>query len=262
MEYQNLVKSNPPPFVQTYVNVGHGSPVVLLNGLFGNLSMWQPLVEHLKKDFRVIVPRLPIFDLPIQHNSMKHLTKVLHEFIEWNQLTNVTLVGHAVGGQLALFYAHHHPDKIDKLILTGSSGLIDHAPIDNTLEQKEINYDFISTKVQLAFYDRPEEAAKLAQEIYLQVQNIPKRLAISSFVRSSRQSSVSSFLSQLKIPVQLIWGLQDQVSPPEIALHFHDLLPNAEVKFINLCGHLPMVEQPKEFNSAVSGFLNNQTFSK
>jgi 2-hydroxy-6-oxonona-2,4-dienedioate hydrolase len=262
MEYQNLVKSNPPPFVQTYVNVGHGSPVVLLNGLFGNLSMWQPLVEHLKKDFRVIVPRLPIFDLPIQHNSMKHLTKVLHEFIEWNQLTNVTLVGHAVGGQLALFYAHHHPDKIDKLILTGSSGLIDHAPIDNTLEQKEINYDFISTKVQLAFYDRPEEAAKLAQEIYLNVRNIPQRLAISSFVRSSLQSSVSSFLSQLTMPIQLIWGLQDTVSPPEVALHFHDLLLHAEVKFIDRCGHFPMMEQTDEFNNAVSGFLKGRTMSK
>lgn len=106
-----IVQNKQAPFVQTYINVGTGKVVILLNGLFGNLRIWQPLVEHLKKDYRVIVPRLPLSDLRIQHTNLKYLVNVLHEFIEWNQLANVTLVGHAVGGQLALFYAHHHPDR-------------------------------------------------------------------------------------------------------------------------------------------------------
>ncbi len=251
----NASNVTPPLFGQTYLNLGKGDVVILLNGLFGNLGIWRPLADHLEKDFNVIVPRLPLFDLPSQHTNLKYLVSVLHEFIEWNQLTNVSIVGHAVGGQLAILYARHHPDNVNRLVLSGSSGLFEYDQLEEANDSQEINYEFVSKKVKSAFYNQSDEVTRLTQEIYLNVHNIPKRLAISSFVRSSLHSSVSSFLGQLTIPIQLIWGLQDKVSSPQVALHFHDLLPNAQLRFIDKCGHLPMIEQAQQFNETVWKFL-------
>ena len=94
-----MKKINPPLYNQTYVNTGNGPVVILLHGLFGNFGLWKKTVHALNERYHVIVPRFPIFDLPLQNTNVKYLVKVLEEFIEWNQLKNVTLVGHAIGGQ-------------------------------------------------------------------------------------------------------------------------------------------------------------------
>lgn len=69
---------------------------------------------------------------------------------------------------------------------------------------------------------------------------------------------MTAFLRMLKLPVLLLWGLQDKITPPEVALKFHDLLPNATVKFVDQCGHLPMVERPDDYVRHVLSFLDGQ----
>ncbi|HEV8512103.1 MAG TPA: alpha/beta hydrolase, partial [Cyclobacteriaceae bacterium] len=91
-----MKKINAPLYNQTYVNTGNGPVVILLHGLFGNFSLWKKTVDALTDKYHVIVPRFPIFDLPVHNTNIKYLVRVLEEFIEWNELTNVTLVGHAI----------------------------------------------------------------------------------------------------------------------------------------------------------------------
>ncbi|MFM7487166.1 MAG: alpha/beta fold hydrolase [Cytophagales bacterium] len=112
-----------PTYHQTYIDTGNGPTVILLHGLFGNIKQWSSVIEALSKNHRVIVPRLPIFDSVTVPTNITQLVRVLHEFIEWHQLSNVTLVGHAVGGQLALFYANQHPAHVERLVLVSSNGL-------------------------------------------------------------------------------------------------------------------------------------------
>jgi len=252
---------NPPLYNQTYINVGNGPVVILLHGLFGNLGMWKPVIEALKNDYQVIVPRLPLFELPIENTTVKYLTKVLHDFIDWNQLTDVTLVGHALGGQVALLYTHLNPQNVYKLILSGSSGLMEKSPFLDVGMQIN-SYDFVQDNVENAFYQKEHASDKLIDEIFIVVQNIPKRLVIGSMARSSKHTNVSSFLYKIEHPVLLVWGLQDKISPPESALHFHDLLPNSEIKFIDECGHLPMVEQAEHFNRHLLNFLKESNALK
>ena len=242
-------------FHQPYIDEGKGSVVILLHGLFGNINLWMPVVEELKKTHRVIIPRFPLFDLPIAQTNLSFLVRVLHDFIEWHQLSYVTLVGHAVGGQVALFYAHQHPDAVEKIVLVGSSGLIDQNPVDDSRASHPTNFHFISEKVRNAFYQEVPEVENLTRSIYETVQSLPKRMVLTSLVKSSLHSKVASFLGKLELPVLLIWGLQDKITPPEVALHFHDLLKNAEVKFIDQCGHVPMIEQTEKFNQYLYQFL-------
>src|SRR4051812_24588270 len=109
-----------PKYSQSFIDVGEGAPVLLLHGMFGNLSMWKCTIESLKKNFRVIVPRVPLFDLPGEPTNVKELSTHLRDFIEWHRLSHVSLVGHGVGGQLALAYAAEHPRKVNKIVVTGT----------------------------------------------------------------------------------------------------------------------------------------------
>src|SRR4051794_35315422 len=107
---------------QTYIDKGKGEPIILLHGLFGNLSNWKSVVDHFSKNYRVVIPRLPIFDVPQHQANLEKLSVVLDEFLDWHQLSDVTLVGNSLGGHLALLYALRKPENVKRLILTGSSG--------------------------------------------------------------------------------------------------------------------------------------------
>ena len=251
-----MKKTNPPLYNQTYVNTGVGPMVIFLHGLFGNFGLWKKTVDALKDKYRVIVPRFPIFDLPIQNTNIKYLVKVLEEFIEWNQLTNVTLVGHAIGGQVALLYTYTHPTIVERLVLTGSAGLFENSNFDEVTPSEINDYGFIQEKVREAFYEPEVAPSHFVEEIYNTVQNIPMRLTIGSFIRSSKKNSVTYFLNKIDHPILLLWGLEDRITPPEVAMHFHDFLQNSEIKFIQRCGHVPMVENPEEFNKHLLNFLN------
>jgi len=62
-------------------------------------------------------------------------------------------------------------------------------------------------------------------------------------------------LHKINIPVALIWGKDDKITPPEVAVEFNQLLPDSELHWIDKCGHAPMMERPEEFNRVLKGFL-------
>jgi pimeloyl-ACP methyl ester carboxylesterase len=64
-------------------------------------------------------------------------------------------------------------------------------------------------------------------------------------------------LNQIKIPTLLIWGKNDTVTPPFVAEEFHKLIPHSQLKFIDKCGHAPMMEVPGEFNDLLDSFLQS-----
>lgn len=247
------MNNKPKPFyTQAYIDRGTGHPVVLLHGLFGNISMWRSVVRDLEDQYRVIIPRLPIFDLPVQYVNIEYMTDVLHEFLDWHQLGNVTLVGHEAGGQIALMYAHRYPQNLDRLVLSGSTGLLDRIHLDTD----EVDYDFVTEKVKDGFYDDALVTGNLINRVYATLQQPSSRYAIENIMKPSEQNDVRSFLSSINIPVLLLWGAEDRITPVHAAYHFHDLLPNAELRIIGACGHLPVVEQPQLFNEYLLSFLN------
>jgi 2-hydroxy-6-oxonona-2,4-dienedioate hydrolase len=243
-----------PLYSQAYVNVGQGHPVILLHGLFGNLAMWRPTISALRHTHRVIVPRLPLFELPIHRANINYLVEVLHEFLNWHQLDPVTLVGTDIGGQLALEYANRFPEQVKRVIISGSSGLFENLPALDKDERED--YDNVKDYVRSAFYKHEIVKDAIVDKVYRTVNTSAKNLQISAFVKASQKNRMSHFLYRLNKPVLIVWGLQDKITPPEVALHFHDLLPNGRVKFIDECGHLPMVEKPFDYNQALLNFLN------
>lgn len=252
---EQLNGANPPVYNQSYLTTGKGQAVILLHGLFGNLAMWKSTVDALKSTCKVVIPRLPVFDLPFQHNNLESQVNALHEFLTWNKLRDVILVGHAMGGQLALMYACHHPGNTQKVVLTGSAGFFENSAFMEENLSGLNDFEEVHAKAQEAFF-KSEVPVGLVEDMYATIKNISKPTTLYSRTQSSHNRSVESLLNKLDHPVLLLWGLEDRITPPEVAFHFHDFLLNSEIRFINECGHVPMVDQPEKFNQSLVQFIN------
>ena len=245
-----------PTYNQAYIDTGEGHAVILLHGLFGNLAMWRSTIFGLQQNYRVIVPRLPLFDIPIHRANVGTLVQILHDFLDWRELTDVTLVGTDIGGQIALCYAYEHPERVRKIVLSGSSGLFEKFPPDENDFSKD--FDSVHDHVLEAFHKKDLVTPNLVDRVYKTINTSSKELHITFLSQSSKKTDISRLLSRLKVPVLLVWGLQDKITPPEVALQFHDLLKFGSVKFINECGHLPMIEKPELYVGYIKSFLTEQ----
>ena len=100
-------------------------------------------------------------------------------------------------------------------------------------------------KVQEVFFDPKVATKPLVDEVYEAVNNRSKLIKILAFAKSAIRHNMAKDLPKIKIPICLIWGKNDIVTPPHVANEFHKLLPNSDLYWIDKCGHSPMWEHPK-----------------
>lgn len=236
-----------------YLDEGSGEPLVLLHGLFGALSNFQPLVEYFRHHYRVIVPILPLLEMDILHTSVGGLAKFVHKFLELKDLNEVHLLGNSLGGHVALVHTLKHPERIKSLILTGSSGLFENGMGDSY--PKRGDYEYIRKKTELTFYDPKTATKELVDEVYSITNNRLKAIKIIALAKSAIRNNLGEELSQIKQPTLLVWGNNDTITPPFVGREFNKLIPNSELYFVDKCGHAPMMEVPDEFNAILHKFL-------
>jgi len=237
-----------------YVESGKGETLVLLHGLMGELSNWEPVIDHFKEHYHILVPILPIYELPILTLGVKSLSKYVHRFLKFKKLGQVVLIGNSLGGHVGLVFTAAHQEYVKALVLTGSSGLYENA-FGGSFPRRE-SYDYIKEKVEFTFYDPATATKELVDEVFKTVNERSKVIRILALAKSAIRHNMSKELSRITIPVSLIWGKQDKVTPPEVADEFHQLLPNSELNWVDLCGHAPMMERPEIFNGYLEKFLN------
>jgi pimeloyl-ACP methyl ester carboxylesterase len=237
-----------------YIDVGEGPVLLLLHGLFGALSNFRYIVDAFSDRCRVVIPILPLYQLPIAEANLKGLVDHIYQFIQYKKLNNCILLGNSLGGHLALLTALQHPECVSSMILTGSSGLF-----ENTFGgsfPKRGDYDYIKIKTEYTFYDPQIATKELVDEVYDIVNDKNKAFRVISVARSAMKQNMASDLPKIKMPVLLIWGKNDNITPEFVGEEFHKLLPNSELKLMDKCGHAPMMEKPEEFNALLSQFLD------
>ncbi|WP_245759888.1 alpha/beta fold hydrolase [Thermoflavifilum thermophilum] len=236
-----------------FVEEGEGEPLILLHGLFGALSNFKDLLEYFRHHCKVVIPILPLYELNILDTSVGGLAKYVHRFIETRNYGQVHLLGNSLGGHVALIYALHHPENLKTLILTGSSGLFENGMGETY--PKRGDYEYIRKKTELTFYDPRVATKELVDEVFEIVNNRFKALKIITLAKSAIRNNLGDELRQIQVPVLLIWGKNDTITPPLVAEEFHRLLPNSELHYIDKCGHAPMMEVPEAFNAILHEFL-------
>lgn len=237
-----------------YIDEGQGEVLLLLHGLMGELSNWDTVIHTFKDRYRIIVPVLPIYDMPLLTTGVKTLTKFFTKFVKHLGVENFILVGNSLGGHIALMYAVKNQSKLKAMVLAGSSGLYENS-FGGSFPRRE-SYDYIKEKVEFTFYS-PETATKeLVDEVFATLNNRERVIRVIAIAKSAIRHNMASDMGKIKIPVGLIWGKNDRVTPPEVAEEFHERLPNSELHWIDQCGHAPMMEQPEAFNVLFTQFLD------
>lgn len=239
----------------SYIEEGEGTTLMLLHGLFGALSNWSDVLDHYSKKYRVIIPLLPIHEMPLRTAGLGALTDFIEEFVKLKKLTNLTVLGNSLGGHLALIYTQRNPKNVNRLVLTGSSGLFENSMGGSY--PKRGSYNYIKERVEYTFFEPATATKELIDEVFEVTQSIPKCLRIVAIAKSAQRHNMANEITKITQPTLLVWGLNDTITPPTVGYEFLDLMPNAQLYFIDKCCHAPMMEQPTEFNAILENFLES-----
>lgn len=241
-----------------YIESGTKGPnLLLLHGLFGALSNFEGIIGHFSDKYNVVVPILPIYEMPIFEVSVMGLVDHVTKFVEYKGYDKVNLLGNSLGGHVAQLYALAHPERVASMTLTGSSGLFESA--FGTAFPKRGDYEYIKKKTADTFYDPNVASKELVDEVFGIVNDRNKAIRVVATAKSAVRHNLGDKLHGIKAPTLLIWGKQDAVTPPFVAEKFHELIDNSRLFFIDFCGHAPMMEKPAEFNQLLGAFLEEVT---
>ena len=236
-----------------YCEVGKGETIVLLHGLFGALSNFTQLIEHFSSKYTVAIPLLPLYDLELENTTVMGMVEYIEQFIEYKKYARVHLIGNSLGGHIAQIYTLHNPEKVKTLTLTGSSGLFENS-LGDTYPRKS-DYEYVKKKTESTFGDPKLATKEVVDEVYSIVNDRSKAIRIVVMAKSALRHNLREEITKMHVPVCLIWGKEDSITPVFVAEEFHKLLPDSELNIVEKCGHAPMMEKPGEFNEILERFL-------
>lgn len=241
----------------SYIEAGEGTPIIVLHGLMGGLSNFSSVITHFsQKGYKVVVPELPIYTKSLLKTNVKSFAKYLHDFIEYKGYENVILLGNSLGGHIGLYHTKQYPKKVKALIITGSSGLYESAMGGSY--PKRSDYEVIKKKAQDVFYDPAVATKAIVDEVYETVNDRNKLIKTLAIAKSAIRHNMAKDLPKMTLPTCIIWGKNDTVTPPEVAVEFDSLLPDSELFWIDKCGHAAMMEHPEEFNQIMDAWLEKR----
>ncbi|OAB76056.1 alpha/beta fold hydrolase [Cochleicola gelatinilyticus] len=243
----------------TYLELGEGTPIIILHGLMGGLSNFDGVTDFFpEKGYKILIPMLPIYDMPVLKTNVKNFAKYVKSFIDHKELDEVILLGNSLGGHIGLLCTKMYPELIKALIITGSSGLYESAMGESY--PKRGDRDYIQKKAENVFYDPKVATKEIVDEVYETVNDRAKLLRTLAIAKSAIRHNMGKDLPEMDTPTCIIWGRNDNVTPPQVADEFHEKLPDSDLYWIDKCGHAAMMEHPKEFNEILYAWLNKRGF--
>ncbi len=255
-----------------YTAQGDGAPVVLIHGFMDSLQTWRrnaPVWAQTHRVYAVDVLGFGSSDralAPIY--TLKQQAQFLREFFAAQNITHATVIGHSMGGALALQLAYDFPALVHKLVLIAPATYLYAAFPRNGLRPlpRRVSRGVLGlyerwqgdrgNPVRLAYGDptriTPDSVA-LRQQM-MRVRGTHDALIAMS--QSKREADVPRQLEQVSAPTLLVWGKRDRVVPGAHATKHYRALPNARLEWIETAGHLPHEEEPQTVNKLVGAFLD------
>jgi pimeloyl-ACP methyl ester carboxylesterase len=238
-----------------WIETGTGLPVLCLHGLFGTSEHWEPTLEALAPGCRAMALTLPIFETPPDDLSVTSLRAHVEAFLDAERVPPAVVVGNSLGGQVALDLALHAPERVRALILTGSSGLFERSFTRGVPHPPST--EFVREKMTEVFHDPAMVTPEWVEAIGSSVSRRSYALRVLQVSRSARRYNLENRLHEIRCPTLLVWGIEDRVTPRDVAIRFLERIPSARVRLVPECGHAPMLECPDAFVRAVVEFIDS-----
>ncbi len=246
-----------------FLEGGQGEAVVLLHGLFGRPENWAPIIQDLSDEFHVLAPQLPLDRRPTRKpqdlQSIHQLTDFIKRFFDELGLERASIGGNSLGGQVAIDFCLRYPEHAERLIITGSAGLFERSLSGGELPK--VTREFIHTKACEIFYDPGHVTEEIIDDVQEMLRDRTYVRFLIRVAKATRDYNVKSELEKIKIPTLIVWGRNDRITPPEVAQEFKEHIENAQLVFLDRCGHSPPIEQPEVFSRLLRAFLKSPVAS-
>ncbi len=251
-----------------YVDAGEGPVVVLLHGFASSIENWVKVLPELTKSYRVIALDLRGFgwtDRPETDYSPEAQAKLVAALLEERGVHGkVSLVAHSWGSSVALAFALAQPERVERL------ALYDAWVYDNQLPSMfhmarapglgemlfGLFYDQrADERITQAFYDPEFITEALVEDVERAFDRPGTRAAALATVRGMDFTRMESKYASVKVPTLLLWGREDNVTPPSIGERLTRSLPQSKLIVYPRCGHFPMLEAASESTRDLREFL-------
>lgn len=265
-----------------YVDEGTGpETLVFIHGLGSNLQAWNKTIDGLRDDYRCIALDLPGYGKSSQGDydfGMGFFADQVEALIENLELSKVTLVGHSMGGQVAITLALRQPEFLERLVLAAPAGLetfsAEHRTFFATYVQPQIiratTVPQIEANFALNFYEMPEDARFMVEDRLAMRQDTQAYRHYSEMiprcVLGMLDEPVAGRLAELNLPTLLVFGRQDQLIPnkflhPELTVEMvaesgQKSITGAKLLFLDEAGHFVQWDQSAAFNKAIRAFID------
>ncbi len=255
-----------------------GPPLLLLHGFGTNGYTWNRWAPELARDHRVFLVELMGFgSAPKPRDgdySPFQQALLVHRFILQQDLRNLVLVGHSLGGGIAALAAlrlqAQAPGRLTRLVLVAGAALpqplspfirMAARPLLGPLLLRLLPARFIVRQALKLAYDQPGRIRRSQVEAYAEpLLSGQGRRALSRTARAlpkaPERGETEEKLGRLSVPTLLLWGANDRIVPPALGRRLEGILPDARLEILEGCGHMPHEELPEASLDQVRAFLS------
>ena len=260
-----------------YLDEGRGEVILLLHGMAGSSQTWRSVVGPLSRHYRVVAPDLlghGDSTKPRSDYSLGAFSVLVRDLLDELGITRATIVGHSLGGGIAMQFIYQHPDYGQRLVLVGSGGLGPDVGLllrAASLPGAELVLPIITPRPVLAGgerlwswlrkvgveYPRGEELWRS----YSSLGDGPTRQAFLRTLRSvvdhrgQAVSALSRLNSRTGFPIMVIWGEQDTMIPVKHAYAVQQARPDVRLEVLAGVGHFPHAERPAQVAELIADFI-------
>lgn len=256
-----------------YRDEGQGPVLVLLHGVASSLHTWDGWVEQLKPHYRIIRLDLPGHGLTGPDKTRKrydidYMVEKLDKFLTRLNVNKASIAGNSLGGYISWNYALQRPDRVEKLVLIDSAGYpqdmpfimnLASWPVVGEMSQLMMPRFMVGMNVRAAYGDEDKVSDELVRRYHDLTLRKGNRKALVQVFRTmkeqSRNAQLGARVAEVRMPVLLMWGEDDDWVPLSVMEQFRRDLPNVSVVTYEGVGHMPMEELPVQSARDARAFL-------
>ncbi|BCN48744.1 alpha/beta fold hydrolase [Rhodococcus hoagii] len=265
---------------------GEGPALLLIHGIGDNSSTWSEIIPHLAEKYTVIAPDLlghGRSDKPRADYSVAAYANGMRDLLSVLDVDKVTVVGHSLGGGVAMQFAYQFPHMVDRLVLVSAGGVTkDVHPLLRLITMPVVNEALKLIRLPGAMTAvravgdvvsrihgsplRPGTMLHDTPDLVRVLSALPDPTAYEAYLRTLRsvvdwRGQVVTMLDRCylteNLPVQLIWGARDSVIPVSHARLAHSAMPGSRLDVFEDSGHFPFRDDPIRFLDVLEGFLES-----
>ena len=260
-----------------YLDEGSGETILLLHGIAGSSQTWRSVIRPLSRKFRVVAPDLlghGHSTKPRTDYSLGALAVLVRDLLDELGIARATIVGHSLGGGIAMQFIYQHPSYGQRLVLIGSGGLGPDVGLPlrlASLPGAELVLPLIAPRQVanagdrlLAWLHKAGIESPRGEELWRHYGSLSDGPTRRAFLRTLRAvvdhrgqsvSALSRLTSRTDFPVMAIWGERDAIIPVRHAYAAQEMRPDVRLEVLADVGHFPHAERPAQVAELIEDFI-------